>query len=150
MIRYEKGDLLTVNDKYIAHGVNCMGTMGAGVALAIRLKYPTVYEEYYKFVMDSAKNGLSKKELLGKVFVSEVDDTRAILNIFSQERIGRNGKFVSYDALDLAFETIADNKQITSLSIPKIGAGLGGGNWEVIEKIIDYRLPDITVTVREL
>lgn len=34
--------------------------------------------------------------------------------------------------------------------MPKIGAGLGGGNWEVIEAIINHRLKDHNVTVWEL
>ena len=40
MIRYEKGDVLTTNDDIIIHGCNSAGVMGAGVALAIKRKYP--------------------------------------------------------------------------------------------------------------
>src|SRR4051812_17967724 len=47
-ILYVSGDLF--NNAYhaqaFAHGCNCQGSMGAGVAKTIRARYPEMYEEY--------------------------------------------------------------------------------------------------------
>ena len=37
-----KGDLLSVTEGVIAHGVNCRGAFGSGVAGAIARKFPWV------------------------------------------------------------------------------------------------------------
>jgi O-acetyl-ADP-ribose deacetylase (regulator of RNase III) len=36
------------------------------------------------------------------------------------------------------------------VAMPMIGAGLGGGNWKVIEAIINHRLKDFDVRVYHL
>ena len=41
-------DITTERHGLIIHGVNCQGVMGSGVALAIRNKWPVVYDEYKK------------------------------------------------------------------------------------------------------
>lgn len=40
------GDITEVTNGYIIHQVNDKGVMGAGVALAIRNKFPAHYEDY--------------------------------------------------------------------------------------------------------
>lgn len=39
-------DILNTKAQVIAHQVNCLGVMGAGVAKAIRDKYPAAYLQY--------------------------------------------------------------------------------------------------------
>lgn len=48
MITYiEKGDIFTLTDvTSFAHGCNCAGAMGKGIALQFRNKYPEMYLEY--------------------------------------------------------------------------------------------------------
>jgi O-acetyl-ADP-ribose deacetylase (regulator of RNase III) len=40
------GDLLTTPINIIAHQVNCMGVMGAGLALQIKNKFEWAYQDY--------------------------------------------------------------------------------------------------------
>jgi len=40
------GDILKVKSGFIVHQVNCQKVMGGGLALAIRKKWPIVYERY--------------------------------------------------------------------------------------------------------
>ena len=40
-------DLLNSPDRIIVHGCNAQGVMGAGVAKAIRTKYPEAYSNYF-------------------------------------------------------------------------------------------------------
>lgn len=47
---------------------------------------------------------------------------------------------VNYDAIRLAFRNIKQQFGGKRMGYPKIGAGLAGGNWEVIAKIIDEEL----------
>ena len=139
MINYVKGDLLTVMSGIIVQGVNCQGVQNSGVAKVIRAKYPGVFDQYVKDI----ENGYSLGDVSyflarnGKLNT----DRLLIASAFTQEFYGReNGKvYVSYvdvyDALDAIFR-FASVEDIKTVSMPLIGAGLGGASWNIIEAII--------------
>lgn len=133
MIRYVKGDLLASNLKVIAHGCNCQGVMGGGIAKQIRDKWPNVYEVYnlkYKVL------GLE----LGTILPVRTLDDRIIVNCMTQLDFGYNNKmYVDYDAIDKCMTAINNHVElwgVTEVGMPKIGAGLGNGQWNLIEDII--------------
>src|SRR3982750_606755 len=47
-IKFVSGDLFEngLHAQAFAHGCNCQGSMGAGVAKTFRARYPEMYEEY--------------------------------------------------------------------------------------------------------
>jgi O-acetyl-ADP-ribose deacetylase (regulator of RNase III) len=129
-ITYKKGDLLTSEETIIMHGCNSMGVMGSGVAKAIREKYPEAYSAYRK---QEEIDGLK----LGTYSSVITKDNKLIINAITQKYYGRDGKkYVSYDAISAVAKTLNELYENTSIAIPKIGAGLGGGSWDVIEKIL--------------
>lgn len=151
IIQYSTGDIFNQEDvSFIAHGVNCRGVMGAGFAKEIRARFPNVYEEY-KSVCDYSKT----LELLGSCFYVKVensDNVIGIINMFTQLNYGRDRKYISYDAIADCFEEL--NKRSLYISdnlvrMPKIGAGLGGGNWNIIETIINEMTPNVKIVVHE-
>lgn len=138
--RYIKGNLLNTELSNIAHGVNCQGAMGSGVAKAILDKYPLVkkdYKTYYHFVTDLG----SKEALLGSVQAVALPDGKTVHNCFTQFNFGYDGqKYLSYEAIIKCFKTLKDRaicNGMTQLAIPKIGCGLAGGSWEVVEALIN-------------
>ena len=147
MITYIKGDLLGAAQTVIAHGCNCQGVMGSGVAKAIREKYENVYEIY---VLKHKTFGLE----LGDILPIRTTDGKIIVNCMTQENYGReNIQYVSYDAIKACMDKI--NKKVldwgvTEVAIPKIGAGLGGGDWNIIEKIIITAANNFTPIIYEL
>ena len=148
MIKYKRGDLLAnVKDPnvFIAHGCNCRGQMGSGFALQVKLMYPKAYERY----LDAYEK---ERLFLGNImFVRQDKDSPCIVNMQTQDGYGRKGIFVDYDAVRSCFKEFSImniNKQ--DLHIPKIGAGLAGGNWEVISGIIEEECKGFDVYVWEL
>lgn len=121
------------------HGCNCQGVMGSGVALAVREKYPFVYEDYVEFCEPFSDN---TKDLLGMLQITIVKEgSYMIVNAFTQDLFGSGTRQVNYEAIYRCFErtnnlltTLGD---LRTLYFPKIGAGLGGGNWEIIKTIIE-------------
>lgn len=146
MIEYRKGNLLDVNEGIIAHGVNCQGVMGSGVAKAIRDMYPLVYTRYKKHV-DSWMEGFGNSAgLLGQVHfcsvVEPIPETGPILvvaNCFTQDLYGTDRRHVNYEAVAQCFRILNKRFMLYGdvLHIPKIGAGLAGGDWNVISAIIE-------------
>jgi O-acetyl-ADP-ribose deacetylase (regulator of RNase III) len=139
MIQYKVGDILqNIKSGVLLHSVNCQGVMGAGVARGIRDMYPHVYQIYKSHCT------ILKSSALGDVLPTKAGNL-LILNGFGQESTGGH-RAVSYDAIDTIFNTIycsgeydRVNKEIHTV---KIGAGLGAGNWKVIEQIILTYLPE--------
>lgn len=127
MITYlENKDITTVERGVIAHGVNCQGVMGSGVALAIRHKWPVVYDRY--------KSIPTGKTVLGTAQLVDIkgDDSLFVVNCFTQLFYGVGGKFADPKAIDSSLwdaYTWADYYHL-DLYIPKIGAGSGGLDWE--------------------
>lgn len=132
-INYIKGDLLSTTEGIIVHGCNAQGVMGSGVALAVRQKYPKVYERYKEEIQRGFLG-------LGDVQIVEVKQNLFVCNAITQEFYGRDKKlYVSYEAIRECFTTVfevACGTKVQCVSVPKIGSGLGGGDWGAIISII--------------
>lgn len=129
---YRTGDLMDVTEGVIAHGCNAQGVMRSGVAKVIREKYPLCYTKYSNDIQTGLK--------LGKISVYTHSASLVIVNAITQEYYGKDGKkYVSYDAVDSCFKSLFEMMKDSNaaLNIPTIGAGLGGGSWNIIETIID-------------
>lgn len=137
-LTYIKGDLFTTNAPVIVHGCNAQGVMGAGVAGFIKRKYPTAFEAYKRAFSNSGN-----KLALGTIIPAECQN-RIIINAITQNFYGKEGpRYVSYDAIDNCMSAINEYcllHNIINVAMPKIGSGLGGGNWGIIKKIIEQNL----------
>jgi len=152
VITYKKGDLLEFTEDAFGHGCNCQSQMNSGVAKAVKSKFPEMYS------IADCKNPTGSQDRLGTYSYIAFADGRFGINIYSQlDFRGRSeGKMdLSYGALEKGLEAsceflVREGKK--TLALPKIGAGLAGGDWNVIEGIIK-RVSDktgIDITVYEL
>lgn len=135
-IEYVTGNLLLTDVKHIVHGCNSKGVMGSGVAKAIRSWYKLAYQDY-EDVYNS--NGLA----LGDIVVSVQPDGKTIHNAITQQDYGRDSSrvYVSYWAIAEVFRKI-NQWGVKEVALPKIGAGLANGDWNVISAIIENTLID--------
>jgi O-acetyl-ADP-ribose deacetylase (regulator of RNase III) len=151
MIRTFHGDLLKSSETLIAHGCNSMGVMGSGIAKQIKLRYPEVYERYKSWHERHVQRTTLNLPLGEIQAVEAFDKSRTILNCITQGEFGADGsRYVSYDAVDICFKNISEymeQNQYSTIGIPQIGAGLGGGSWDVIHTIINERMKNFNVNV---
>lgn len=133
MINYIVGDLLEAKEKVIVHGCNNYGVMGSGVAKQIRAKWPNVFDEYH---LKYQVFGLE----LGSIIPVETTDGKIVVNAITQDGFGKDGaRYVVYEAVEKCFMTINEKAldwNASEIAMPRIGAGLGGGDWTIIEDII--------------
>lgn len=138
-----KGDLLGLAHQgkfdVIIHGCNCLNIMGAGIAKQIKEKYPSAY----KADLSTEKGDKWK---LGTFTAAHMPRKNmrhlVVVNAYIQFDIKGPKPRVDYEALEQCFLTIKHRfgNQGLRFGYPKLGAGLGGGDWEVISKIIDNEL----------
>lgn len=137
--RYIKGDVTEAEEKVILQGCNAQGKMNSGVAKAIRDRWPNVF---YDYSAEHEVNGLA----LGAIYPVLVRDRincirKIVINGITQEFYGREpGRvYVDYWAISqVLFRTASflHDFGISDVAMPKIGAGLGGGDWDRISRII--------------
>ena len=134
MINYVKGDILEhATEGMLLHSGNARGIMNSGFAKSIREKYPEVYNVYKSDIDDGKK--------IGDISWVIHEDKLLIGTIIGQLFYGRDPdtRYVSYDALDRALNHAFKSAKIfgfLQVNMVKIGAGLGGGSWSIIEQII--------------
>jgi len=144
---YVNGDILTpvTDDRptIVCHQVNCKGVMGSGLAKQVRAELPGVYEVY----KEKCDAGFAR---LGQVQVCSAILTTGYLvaNVFGQWGYGTEKRHTDYEALRNAFTYLAEAYSQYTIRIPyKMGCGLGGGDWEIVESIIKETLCDKGIEV---
>jgi O-acetyl-ADP-ribose deacetylase (regulator of RNase III) len=138
----QEGDLTHAGHGIIVQGCNAQGVMGSGVAKAIRERWPQVFDVYRKTYEDK---GLR----LGQTVWVKVQDSPVLMiaNSITQQFYGRDQtvRYVDYEAVRTCFREVgaAARKHDMAVHYPKIGAGLGNGEWGVIERIIKEELDGV-------
>lgn len=120
----------------IIHGCNCFCTMGAGIARLIRDEFPHAYQA-------DLKTGMGDKSKLGDYSKTEVETPEGrltIINGYTQFDFSGKGVLADYHAIQTLFARLKKNFSGARFGYPKIGAGLAGGDWQIISNIIDQEL----------
>ena len=159
-----EGDLIKLSKTglfdVISHGCNCQCKMKSGLApqMAEAFGCDTFYLEKSQFKGDINKLGQIDFERLhfsnwDKRFQKYPDEGDEILfsiyvvNSYTQFIPDKTGKPLDYEALTLCMRKINFKFKGQKIGLPKLGAGLGGGNWERIKEIIKTELKDCDVTI---
>lgn len=161
-LRYKLGDATAprlldadgVRDRgIIVHICNNVGAWGAGFVLALSKKWPAPELVY---------RGMKERPLgsVGFVAVEHFPNGEwklGVANLIGQDGIGfSKGKPpIRYDAVFNGLQTVAgwcEQLSETTIHMPRIGCGLAGGDWRVIEALVNVTLIDkgIDVTVYDL
>jgi O-acetyl-ADP-ribose deacetylase (regulator of RNase III) len=117
-----------------------METWGPTIEKLGNIDYQTfVLGENAIWSLDDAKNNRNEPELI-------------VVNAYTQFKYGRNhsdGVLVpfDYEAFTICMRKMNHVFKGKHIGLPKIGAGLAGGNWNRIEHIINMELRDCEVTI---
>jgi len=148
MIRFVTGNIFDSKTEAIVNTVNCVGVMGRGIALQFKNQYPDNFKAY--------ELACKQNEVVpGKMFVFEVNqiiNPKFIINFPTKRHWRGASRIEDIEAgLDDLAKIIAE-RQISSIALPPLGAGLGGLDWNVIKEKIETslcKLIDVEIEVFE-
>ena len=129
-----KGDLIKLAKEgefdIIAHGANCQNIMGAGIAKEIVANFYSAFEADKLFPIP-----VGSPQRLG-CFSGAAFNNLYVLNFYTQFNTGKNFEL---NALEMCLEKLHLTGMLKggkTLGLPKIGCGIGGGNWEEVKELI--------------
>ena len=153
-----KGDLFAVpNLDALAHGVNCVGVMGAGIAVRFRDTWPEMFEDYQERCAEGSLR-------VGGFMAWQIPDHARdrlpgrphrkhrpcwIYNLATQPR---PGACASISAIKNALgNTLAHarGKGVQRIGLPQIGCGYGGLRYEDVRPLIEAAARDVDIVVVE-
>lgn len=117
------------------HQCNCFHTMGGGIALRVRQKYPELYEA------DVRHGRRGDRTRLGSFSTCKLHDGKQGYNMYGQYQFGLQQRHTNYEAVYTGLQGIARHaveNNILRLGLPKnMGCRLGGGSWRIVRAIIE-------------
>lgn len=162
MISYRTGDATSPQERpaVIAHVVNDVGAFGAGFSGALAQRYPLArqsYRQWFQGAYDSQiRQGSAMPFRLGSVLLIRPvpeDANLFLAHLLAQRGIGTDKRRVDYsalsDALGALYNLIVACVDM-SVHMPRIGCGLGGGQWWEVERCLRERLPCVPTFVYTL
>jgi O-acetyl-ADP-ribose deacetylase (regulator of RNase III) len=139
MIKISQDSLFNVDAQALVNTVNCVGAMGAGIALEFRLRYPQLFLAYETDV----KNGDVQ---LGKVNYYQFNDL-IIINFPTKYDFKYPSKLEWISSgLDHFIQTYSHFK-ITKIAFPKLGSNNGGLEWNSVKEVMITKLAKLPIEI---
>ena len=125
--------------RIIAHVCNDIGGWGRGFVGAISKRWEAPEKEYRQWFKEKESFGL------GKIQLVECEPELWVANMVGQKgiRYSANGEPpVRYPAIEDCLATLASKalELEASVHMPRIGCGLAGGEWPIVEALIEKTL----------
>lgn len=139
-MKFIKGNLLNAETEAIVNTVNTVGIMGKGIALQFKERFPQNFKAY----KDACKNGLV---ITGKMFVfteADLQGQKIIVNFPTKEEWYKKSQYnwIEDGLKDLV--KVINEMKIKSISIPPLGCGNGGLNWDKVKVLMQKHLGGIS------
>lgn len=143
MIKFVEGNFFDFEADIMINTVNCVGVMGAGAALQFKNKFPSMFKDY--------SLACSRNEVkIGKPHVWEGDYMFKPLTIINFPTKNHWKKPSKYEYIEEGLEWLEnylnslDNLTIT---LPALGCGHGGLDWNIVKGLITKYLKNIKSTI---
>jgi O-acetyl-ADP-ribose deacetylase (regulator of RNase III) len=143
MITYRTGDIFAEEVDALVNPVNCVGVMGAGLALQFKKRWPRYFSDY---AADCAAGQI--------VYPGHIHWNRNqwqsgrdvfILSFPTKRHWKDRSKFEDIQSGLISLAGLLErHPEMTSVAMPAIGCGLGGLPWPTVKGMIQFELSHLT------
>lgn len=139
MITYSTDSIFKSSAQALVNPVNTVGVMGKGLAKLFKYRYPEMHKEYHRLCQS---NELSIGDLHFYYFSDPM-----IIN-FPTKKHWANPAQIAYICLGLnRFAKVYPEHNISSVSFPQLGCGVGGLDWRQVKPIMEHYLANLPIHV---
>ena len=123
------GDIFEEQVDAIVNPVNCVGVMGAGLALQFKKRFTDNFDAY----VEACNQGLKPGQMF--IFETGLPVPKYIVNFPTEDRARSKMEFIESGLAALLddIKTLG----IKSIAIPALGCGIGGLSWDKVKPLID-------------
>lgn len=140
MILHVTGDLFTSPAPVLVNAVNTAGVMGRGIARDFRTFYPAMYARYRQLCANGAFT-------VGQLWLYHTPH-KAILNFPTKRHWRESSRLEIIEAGLRKFVAAYAGRGLTMISFPRLGAGLGGLDWETaVRPLMEHYLDPLPINV---
>ena len=128
-----RANILETRDRVIIIPTNCVGVMGAGLALGILSVYPNLKNKYYEFCrLNSVKSG--------NVYV--IEDSGRLFGMATTKNHWKEDS--NYEKVENCIRQcdILAKSVGEQISMPRLGCGLGGLRWPAVRDLMITHLSE--------
>lgn len=141
-LHFTTGNMFDVPADIRINTVNCVGVMGAGVALAFKRRYPLMFAEYQR----KCTAGLIRP---GQLHIWQSPDCERIVNFPTKRHWRDNSRYEDIEAGLIALKAFLADQGHVRVTLPALGCGHGRLNWNIVAAMISTHLHglDAQITV---
>ena len=142
MLKRAKGNLIDMAEQgefdVIVHGCNCLNTMGSGLALELRNRYPKVYEAD-TLATQQWKTPVAKLGNFSTYSTIGIGNPFVVVNAYTQLNYAPRGiDHFEYESFSLILRKLEALGPVR-FGFPYIGMGLAGGDeTRIIKMLTDF------------
>lgn len=139
MIHFTKGNMFDLDAEIRVNTVNCVGVMGAGVALAFKTRYPAMFDEYQRACSS------------GEVRPGEMHIWRSatewVVNFPTKRHWREKSRYEDIEAGLVSLREYLRPFVGKKVALPALGCGNGGLDWKRVAPMIFSSLNDLEAEI---
>lgn len=133
MLEFVKGNFFDFDADIRVNTVNCVGVMGAGVALAFKNKYPEMFKEYVRQCKgNEIAPGKPSVWKQGDMFSKGIE----IINFPTKDHWRNPSEYEYIENGLMWLSHYLKNKEGLTITLPALGCGHGGLDWKNVKRLI--------------
>ena len=140
MVEFTNGDIFKAGTDARVNTVNCVGVMGAGVALAFKNRYPEMFKDY----QNACRDGRVRPGTI-HVWRSQTGDW--VINFPTKRDWRDNSRYEDIQSGLAALRDYLREQGNITVALPALGCGHGGLDWSRVAPMIAEKLGDLEARV---
>lgn len=140
MLKTATGNMFDCPVSARVNTVNCVGVMGAGIALAFKTRYPEMFYEYQKACR-------AKQVVPGQLHVWHSSHGECVINLPTKRHWKESSRYEDIEAGLIALRDYLVKNDVQSLALPALGCGHGGLIWSRVSQMIQKHLGGLTTEI---
>lgn len=133
MLEFKQGDMFEASADIRVNTVNCVGVMGAGVALAFKQRYPEMFKDY----RSACKDGRVRP---GRMYVWKSLEGDWIINFPTKRDWREPSRYEDIEAGLDDLRAYLEGVGPVTVALPALGCGHGGLDWDRVSAMIRHKL----------